>query len=76
LFIVLYILLDEGIKLLNKIYTLLFSLVDLSLFKLVIERQIQKSKEEQDAAGDASDLMPGEEVEDPTPETNVCTHFF
>ncbi|GAU19714.1 hypothetical protein TSUD_78390, partial [Trifolium subterraneum] len=46
---------------------------DLSLFKLVIERQIQKSKEEQDAAGDAgdaSDLMPGEEVEDPTPGTN------
>jgi hypothetical protein len=42
----------------------------------VIERQNQKSKEEQDAAGDASDLMPGEEVEDPTPETNVCTHFF
>ncbi|PNY13604.1 transcription factor TFIIIB component [Trifolium pratense] len=44
---------------------------DLSLFKLVIERQIQKSKEEQDAAGDASDLMPGEEVEEPTtPGTN------
>ncbi|WJX53600.1 hypothetical protein P8452_39579 [Trifolium repens] len=43
---------------------------DLSLFKLVIERQNQKSKEEQDAAGDASDLMPGEEVEDPTPEIN------
>ncbi|KAI5384352.1 uncharacterized protein LOC127101519 isoform X2 [Lathyrus oleraceus] len=44
---------------------------DLSFFKLVVERQKQNSnKEEQDTAGDASDLMLGEEAEDLTLGTN------
>ncbi|KAL5053377.1 hypothetical protein RYX36_034059 [Vicia faba] len=44
---------------------------DLSFFKLVVERQKQNSnKEEQDTVEDASDLMLGEEAENPTPETN------
>ncbi|CAK8578868.1 unnamed protein product [Lathyrus sativus] len=44
---------------------------DLSFFKLVVERQKQISnKEDQDTAEDTSDLMLGEEPEDPTPGTN------
>ncbi|CAI8619033.1 unnamed protein product [Vicia faba] len=44
---------------------------DLSFFKLVVERQKQNSnKEEQDTVEDASDLMLGEEAENPTSETN------
>lgn len=41
---------------------------DLSFFKLVVEKQKQNSNKEEDTAGDASDLMIGEN-EDPTPGT-------
>lgn len=62
---------------LYRLKSILFCPVDLSFFKLVVERQRQNSnKEEQDTAGDASDLMLGEEAEDLTLGTNVCTQFF
>lgn len=54
----------------------LFFLADLSHFKSVIERLQQASaKAEQDPIKDASVGMNGEEVEDLTPNTNVCAFW-
>lgn len=43
----------------------------------MVEKQKQNSNKEEDTAGDASDLIigEGEENEDPTPGTKVCTQF-